>query len=201
MKKIFLALVLCLSLFVNTGCSFVLIGMLTRVSDKVTDPQKYGDFHRTVEIPDYYPESLSAYTVNDYCYFIEKNSRLCYEVFIDITLSENEFSEMLSSVNADSRKKSVKDAFHSPGYKDVIFYDEYEFSDETSFDAVESAHIEKVIYSEAESRIIFVLLYIEQYSYYEVEKIEFFKKLKIDPSQYSIKNNNAICRFLPRLVI
>lgn len=192
MKKIILVLILCASLLVNTGCSVLLISMLTRVSKKVTDPQEYGEFHNSVEIPEYYPEAISAYTVNDYCYVIEKNSSLCYEVFIDVSLSKGDFEALITSAMDDSRTKTVKGAQHSPEFKEIVFFDEYEFTAENEFDLLVSAHIEKVIYNEKESRIIYSLLYVEEYSYYKTQNVEFFQKLKISPEKYSVKDNNSI---------
>lgn len=192
MKKIILSLILCLSLLCNTGCAFIIISSLlnTDVSEKVTDPGEYGSFHDDVDIPSYYPKSLSGYTVNDYCYVIEKNSYLCYEIYLDITVPKEAFSSILSAVSADSRNKTVKDAYHSVNYKDVIFSDEFELALGGYINTVNSANIEKVIYNEAESRIIFVLINLEKYSYYSTDDIQYFTKLGIDPEKYLSQKNN-----------
>ena len=55
---------------------------------------------------------------------------------------------------------------------------------------VNSANIEKVIYNEAESRIIFVLINLEKYSYYSTDDIQYFTKLGIDPEKYLSQKNN-----------
>jgi len=189
MKKLLLVLVLCLSLFANTGCAFVLLSAIFTASDRVTDPNEYGDFHRSVDVPSYYPDSISGYTVNDYCYVIEKDARLCYEIYLDLTLDKADFDKLLSDVSADSRNKTVKGAYHSSDYMDVIFHDDYELSYD-SYGIVDSAHIEKVIYNEEESRIIFSLLYIEKESYYYTDSIEAFKKPNIDPEKYATRKTN-----------
>lgn len=193
MKKILLALILCFSLLANTGCSFLLVGaLLTNVSERETDPNQYGKFHKTVKVPDYYPESISNYTVKDYCYVIEKDSTLCYEIFIDVTMPKEDFDTMLSKIMANSRDKTVKDAFHSGDYKEIIFRDEYKFMFNEESGWVEKAEIEKVIYNKNEPRFIFVLLYVEQDSTYDLQSVEYFNKLRIDPFDYSSRKANEV---------
>ena len=192
MKKILLSLILCFSLFCNTGCAFIIISSLLNrdVSDTITDPDEYGTFHDDVDLPAYYPSSLSGYTVNDYCYVIEKNSTLCYEIYLDITVPADAFVSILGAVNADSREKTVKSAYHSAEYNDVIFSDDIDLTLGGYIDNINEAKVEKVIYNENESRIIFVLLYIEEYSYYSTDNVQYFKKLDIDPEKYLSQKNN-----------
>ena len=190
MKKIFLAMILCLSLFVNTGCSFFVIGLLSGlkdVSESTEDPAKYGDFHNDVKLPAYYPKSISNYKINGFSYKIEKNSTLCYEIFLDLTLSEDDFNLLIANVNADSRSKTVKSAYHSSEYKEIVFSDIFEYDYQ---EYVLDSNIEKVIYKDSEFRIIFVLLYTEELAYYPADNIEYFKKLNIDPQKYSTKSTN-----------
>lgn len=190
MKKILLSLVLCLSLFANTGCVFVLWSAIfgtSDISERITDPEKYGEFHDSVNVPAYFPGDISGYTVNNYCYAIEKGTYLCYEIFLDITLSEEDFTKVLSAVTSDGRTKVIKGAYHSDKYNDVIFSDEFTY-DLHSY--VEKANIEKVIYSEEKSRIIFTLLYVEENSFYHIDNVEFFKKLNITPEAYASRKTN-----------
>ena len=192
MKKLVLSLILCFSIFCNTGCAFIILSALfnSDVSETVTDPDEYGNFHDEVELPSYYPGSLSGYTVNDYCYVIEKSSHLCYEIYLDITVSSEAFTQILGAVGADSRTKTVKNAYHAFDYKDVIFSDSIDFALNGYTNSVNKANIEKVIYNESESRIIFVLLYIEENSYYNADDIQYFDKLNIDPEKYLSQKNN-----------
>lgn len=190
MKKILLTLILCLSLFVNTGCSFFVIGLLSGlkdVSESTEDPAKYGDFNKDVKLPAYYPKSISNYKINGFSYKIEKNSTLCYEIFLDLTLSEDDFNLLIANVNADSRSKTVKSAYHSSEYKEIVFSDIFEYDYQ---EYVLDSNIEKVIYKDSEFRIIFVLLYTEELAYYPVDNIEHFKKLNINPQEYSTKSTN-----------
>ena len=191
MKKILIILVLCVSLLVNTGCSFVLIGAAIRISDTVTDPSEYGNVHDSVQIPFYYPESITEYTVNSYFYAIEKDTALCYEIFLDLTVSEDELTSFISSITSDRRKKTITDSYNYVGYKEIVFFDEYAIATDRLFSktAIEAANIEKVLYSEENQRIIFVLLYIEENSGYHYDEIEYFKKLNIDPTNYKKQSN------------
>ena len=192
MKKLVLSLILCFSIFCNTGCAFIILSALLNsdVSETVTNPDEYGNFHDDVEIPSYYPGSLDGYTVNDYCYVIEKSSYLCYEVYLDITVPAEAFSGIIAAVNADSRAKTVKNAYHAFEYKDIIFSDYIDFALNGYTNSVNEANIEKVIYNESESRIIFALLYIEKNSYYDVNAIQYFAKLNIDIDEYLSQKNN-----------
>lgn len=192
MKKIILTLILCLSLLCNTGCTLILISSLlgSNDSETVTDAGKYGSFHDDVEIPSYYPETLSGYTVNDYFYTVDKSTTLCYEIYLDITVTEEAFTTVIAKVNADDRAKTVKSAYHSASYTDVIFSDEIDLALDGYIDKIESAKVEKVIYNEAESRIIFALLYVEELSYYSSDKVQYFKKLNIDLEKYLSQKNN-----------
>ena len=192
MKKILLSLILCFSLFCNTGCTFIILSSIFNrdVSESVTDPNEYGSFHDDVDLPSYYPASLSGYTVNDYCYVIEKSSTLCYEIYLDVTVPKDAFDSILAAVNADSRAKTVKSAYHSVDYNDVIFCDKIDLVLSGYIDNINEANIEKVIYNESESRIIFALLYIEEYSYYKTDDVHYFKKLNIDLEKYLSQKNN-----------
>ena len=190
MKKTLLALILCLSLFANTGCVFFIWDAITgnsNISERITDPQKYGEFHDSVNVPAYLPGDISNYTVNNYCYVIEKSAYLCYEIFLDITLSPEDFTKVLSTVTSNTRDKVVKGAFHSDKYNDVIFSDEFTYD---LYAYVEKANIEKVIYSQEKSRIIFAILYVEENSLYHINNVEFFKKLNITPEAYASRKMN-----------
>lgn len=191
MKKIILMLVLCFSIFCNTGCAFIIWELLTdtSVSEKTNDPQKYGDFHDEVKVPSYYPTTLSDYTVNYYSYSIESDLKLGYEIFLDITVSESAFTEIISRVLSVDQEKTVKDAYHSTKYKDVIFHNEFEYLFD-GYEDLDKAYIEKVIYNESDKRIIFALLYVEPYSDFEISDVEYFKRLNIDPAKYNVSNNN-----------
>lgn len=190
MKKIILVLVLCLSMVCNTGCALILWELLTNssISEKTTDPGKYGEFHDEVKLPPYYPADISGYAVNYYSYTIETGSATVYEIFLDITVSESEFAEIISRVNADSREKTIKGAYHSTEYKDIIFSNKFEYLNDGYTD-LDEANIEKVIYNESSRRIIFALLYVEPYSYFDVNDIEYFKRLNIDPAKYNPASN------------
>ncbi len=193
MKKILLALVICISLVANTGCSLFILGsalLSSGKSENITDPAKYGSFNSSVKIPDYYPESISAYTVSRYYYAMNSAPTLAYEIYLDITMPEADFEALMAKVTGDTRQKTTKDAFHSTDYNEIIFSDEYEFEYEEY--QVKSANIEKVIYHKTKPRVIFVLFLVEENGEYSLENVEYFKRLRIDPFDYYSRKTNEV---------
>ena len=193
MKKILLALVICISLVANTGCSLFILGsalLSSGKSENITDPAKYGSFNSSVKIPDYYPESISAYTVSRYYYAMNSAPTLAYEIYLDITMPEADFDALIAKVTSDTRQKTTKDAFHSTDYNEIIFSDEYEF--EYKYNEVKSANIEKVIYHKTKPRVVFVLFVVEEGGSYDLESIEYFNRLRIDPFDYHSRKTNEV---------
>ena len=194
MKKIILSLLLCFSVFASTGCSGILFGLLfgsSAAPTQTSDPKDYGKFDSSVQIPSYYPESVDGYTVNTYCYWTDRYTGPCYEIYLDITLPEESFTSLLNAARNDTRSKTVSVALHSSDYMELIFKNSYSPS-YFYYDAAESADIEKVIYSESEKRIIFVLLHVESDGTFPVSNIKYFTNLGIDHSKYSSGANNQI---------
>lgn len=195
MKKTFLAFTLAFTVFFTTGCLGILASPFTNTDsgtqDRVRSPEEYGKFYKKIQIPSYYPNSISEYTVNSYYYAVEEHSELCYEIFLDITVSESEFNTLLQSVKSDGREKKIGTAYHSTEYLEIIFNNDYTPS-YSYYGTVENANIEKVIYNEAEGRIIFVLLYVGEDGIYGINEIEYFKKLKISYDKYTNGDNNKI---------
>jgi hypothetical protein len=180
---ILLALTLCFSL---VGCG----GDVGFGEKRIVDPEEYGRWESYLSIPDFLPELLEGYRVNGYYYRLFAYMDICYEIFLDITVSEEQLNEILSSARANEKFIREQMAFYADGYSELVFEDYYSICrwDDPSFGInVDWADIDKIIYNEESLNVVFVCFHANDTEVYPLSEVEYFNRFNISEEDY-VKN-------------
>ncbi|MEE1061298.1 MAG: hypothetical protein UH080_05680 [Ruminococcus sp.] len=188
MKKALICLLSVLMLLSFVGCSV-----------EESSPEAYGDWKQYHTAPSFLPESIEEYTVNDYSYTLYNYMDTCYEIYLDITVDKQQFDYLLEAAKHCSEIYEEDNEFgfsggyteidsvFSKGYKEIVFTNEYERGETDSHDNQEQvwlANINKVIYNPETLNIIYVSFCAEDAGVHDVEKIAYFNRFSITPSEY-----------------
>lgn len=159
--------------FSLSGCDFG--------SKRISDIGQYGQYESYIELPEFFPDSVEGYTVNAYAYNLESWMDTCYEIFLDITVTESQFGELLSEVVGQG-----KECYYSEGFYEVVFEDSYDiFAEEDNAQQVVGyADIEKVIYNPETHRIMYVALHANDTGVYPLKDVAYFNFFNIDETEY-----------------
>lgn len=154
----------------------------------INDTDKYGEAHFGVKLPDYFPSDIEGYTVNAYSYRVYSNLDISYEAVLDITVTEEQFDEIIENVKKKRPYYSEIESYYAKGYKELVFNDEYTIdrshrakSEEAS---VYHALIKKVVYNPEELRIVFVDFDPFDSYVYPLKEVEYFNMFGIDEEEY-----------------
>ena len=188
MKRHFLrfistALIIVSFLTVLTSCEARVIGF---GSQKITDPAEYGNFG-VIDAPFFFPESTEGYIVNSYSYTLELYLDICYEIFLDLTVSEEEMTKLTSAARSKAGYKYESKPYYDNGYTEIVFNDIYSegpVDDTTGEGSVGYAIIEKIIYNKENGNIIYVQFIAYDYSVYALSDVAYFNRFKINDIEY-----------------
>ena len=183
MKRIYIFLLLiCVCLF-PVGCASTLgIGTFRENS-----AEKYGEWEAYQTAPSFLPEKIDEYTVNAYSYTLYNYFDTCYEIFLDITVSEAQFNELVDKAEQYSDTYIKTDAYYSEAYTEIVFTDVYEIGGINKHDDLQQvgwADIDKVIYNPESFNIIYVSFHANDTDVYDVENISYFNRFSITPEEY-----------------
>ena len=103
-----------------TGCSELGIGAIQE-----TSPTKYGEWEKYHTAPSFLPQKIDDYTVNAYSYTLYNYLDTCYEIFLDITVSEERLNELIGNARQRSDVLIEKETYYSNGYTEIVFADMY----------------------------------------------------------------------------
>lgn len=158
-------------------------------SKRVTDIQQYGKLEHYIELPEFFPNSVEGYSVNAYAYNLESWMDVCHEIFLDITVTESQFDDLLS----EDMSNSVE-CYYSDGFYEIVFQDSYTiFNDEHNEEQVVGyADIEKIVYNPETCRIVFVVFHANDTGVYPLKDVAYFNCFNIDENEYvkHLKDNN-----------
>ena len=184
MRRTFLLPLLCMCLLFSGCSSFLGMGTIQE-----TSPDKWGAWEKYHDAPDFLPESIDDYTVNEYSYTLYNYMDTCYEIYLNITVNEKQFDELLSALREHSPDISVeREASYAEGYTEIVFSDEYvrgETDKQDGNEQVGTAKIDKVIYNAETGNIIYVSFHAEDTDVYDVENIAYFKHFSLTPAEYT----------------
>lgn len=183
MKKKVISLILICMFVLLTGCS-ELLGMGTI---QETSPQKYGEWEKYHTAPSFLPQKIDEYTVNTYSYTLYNYMDTCYEIFLDITVSEEQFDELVEKARQYSDKYIERETYYSDEYTEIVFADEYEkgeINEHDSLEQVGTAKIDKIIFNPETLNIIYVSFHAEDTGVYDVERITYFNRFSITSDEY-----------------
>lgn len=165
-----------------TGCSELGIGTIQE-----TSPAKYGEWEKYHTVPSFLPQKIDDYTVNAYSYTLYNYMDTCYEIFLDITVSEEQFNELIENARQCSDVLIERETYYSEGYTEIVIADMYEKGDINEHDGLEQvgiAEIDKVVYNPETFHILYVSFHAEDTSVYDVERIAYFNRFSIAPDEY-----------------
>ena len=172
-RRILLVLMIISIVTALSGCDFG--------SKRISDIEQYGQYESYIELPDFFPTSVEGYAVNAYAYNLESWMDTCYEIFLDITVTESQFEELLSEVIDQG-----EECYYSEGFYEVVFEDSYDiFTEENNAQQVVGyADIEKVIYDPETYRIIYVTFHANDTGVYPLEDVAYFNCFDIVETEY-----------------
>jgi len=183
MKK--LICVFLLAVVLLTSCN----GDIGFGSGHTSNPADFGKWNKSfVAEHSFLPRSLDGFTVNAYSYTYDAYMDICYEIFVDLTVTKEQLSELIAAARADGRPYSESAAYYASGYREIVFMDVYEISDyeDGSGDKyVGWADIEKVIYNEETCNIIYECFHANDTSVYSLSDVAYFKRFGIDEEKYA----------------
>lgn len=172
--RILLALMMISAVFSLFGCDFG--------SKRISDAEQYGQFESYIDLPEFFPESVDGYTVNAYAYHLESWMDTCYEIFLDITVTESQFDALLSGIIGQG-----KECYYADGFYEVAFQDSYDLFTEAGNmqQVVGYADIEKVIFNPETCRIVYVALHANDTGVYPLENVAYFRCFNIEETEYA----------------
>ena len=138
---------------------------------------------------EFIPYYTDEYTINNFSFINYVYLDTCYEVFLDITVTEEQFEDLISK--AKSHGEFVEqDTWYANGYTEIVFEDDYHLGHGYFEDCADVtptvgwATIEKVIYNSKTLNIIYVCFHSWDTRVYKVDDIRYFKYFEIDPEEY-----------------
>lgn len=189
MKKIIAMALLICTVLASAGCA-ELTGFGTV---HMTEPEKYGKWERYHEAPSFLPETLDTDTVNAYSYTLYSYFDVCYEIFLDITVSQEQFGNLIERAKQYSDVYTETAADYAEGYTEIVFSDAYQRGELDEYDGLEqvgTAAIDKVIYRTDTCNIIYVSFHADDTGVYDVENVAYFNRFSILPEEY-VKNRTT----------
>ncbi len=181
-KKVMLFILICMAILL-AGCS----GIFGMGTIQENSPEKYGEWEKYHTAPTFLPERIDEYTINTYSYTLYNYMDTCYEIFLDITVSEEQFNELIEEAKQYTDTYMERETFYSEGYTEIIFADAYKKGETSKYDGLEqvgTAKIDKVIYNPETLHIIYVSFYAEDTGVYDVENIAYFNRFSITTDEY-----------------
>ena len=160
----------------------------------ITDVGKYGDVESYIDFPKFFPETVEDYGVNSYSYTLYSYFDTCYEIYLDITVTEKQLIELISKVRAYSTSAVEKDAYYAEGYYEIVFTDEYTINAEAERANVWNAKIEKVIYNPVTFNIVFESFDAFDSGVYPLNEVAYFNRFGIDQVEYERFVNGVVKR-------
>lgn len=147
------------------------------------DPKQYSRKDGEITVG-YFPETLDGYTVNSYSYTTYRYMDTCTEIFLDLTVSEEQLQSLLSQVKNYPRSHTEQKAYYDSNYNEIVFCDTYSVSEYSDNRNVGNAEITKVIYNEKTHNIIFEYFYAFDSGVYPLNKVAYFQRFHINEQEY-----------------
>ena len=152
---------------------------------KTYDVNEYGKNYAIAPCS-FLPESIEKYQVNKYSCTKYVYLDDCQEIFLDITVTEEQLQEIIKDSRNNSNYRYEKNAFYNEEYKEIVFQDVYtiDYENGETTNNVGWADIDKIIYCEKTLNVIFVCFHANDSFVHDVDEVEYFKKFSIDQEEY-----------------
>ena len=155
-------------------------------SKHIEDPQKYGEWESYLEAPSFFPASVDGYQVNGYSYTLFAYMDICFEIFLDITVSAEQLEALLREAASYNDGYSESEAYYADGYTEIVFEDSYE-AQERAINGernVGRADIEKIIYNPESLNIVYVCFHANDTGVYPLDEVAYFNRFSIREEEY-----------------
>ena len=154
----------------------------------IEDPALYGQhWDDYLDAPAYLPASVEPYSVNRYAYTLYAYMDICYEIFLDLTVTKEQLAELIAHAKS-SGSCYEQAAYYANGYIELVFSDEYALHPHPDTDDVPrvwQANVKKVVYNPDTCNMIFVDLYCFDSGVYALEDVEYFSRFGIRETEYA----------------
>lgn len=168
------------------GCMSIVALLASFEEVHEEDPAKYGEFSDYVELPTWFPESIEEYDVQGYSYRLLAYMDICYEVYVDVIMSETQLEETLRAAIDARGLRFERDAYYADGFYEFVFEDEY-MTYETNEDGekcVGWATVEKIVYNPTTCEVIFECFRAHDTGVYPLEDVAYFNRFNIEEEEY-----------------
>ena len=136
----------------------------------------------------YFPKSINDFTVNSYSYNTYRFLDTCTEDFLDITVTADQFDELIQGAKDAMGIYIEQTAYYNPDYTEIIQKYEYDsyIHDLYSYNSgsVDRADIYKVIYNKKTNNIIYEYFYGIDSDVYPISEIAYFNRFNISSAEY-----------------
>lgn len=185
LKKINLFFTIFVIMMLLSSCNTVL------GTKYVTNPKKYGKWETYLDVPTFLPSNINNYHVNSYSYTLYAYMDICYEIFLDITVSEEQFNKLLADARNYPDYKYGQNAYYDDGYIEIVYKDYYSIyhREEDIVANVGGANIEKIIYNKETLNIIYVCFHANDTGVYDLTDVAYFRRFSITEEEY-VENIN-----------
>ena len=148
--------------------------------------KRYGKWETYLDVPSYLPASVSDYQVNGYSYTLYAYLDICFEIFLDITVTQEQFDQLVNEAKEYSNFVCEQEAYYCDGYTEIVYKDSYEIfrNEDATTENVGRAHIEKIIYNPETLNIIFVCFHTMDGDVYKLDDLAYFKRFSIKENEY-----------------
>jgi hypothetical protein len=150
------------------------------------DVSEYGEYVKKYEAPDFLPDTLDDVTVVKYCYTAEAYFSRAVEIYLEVTVPEENFDDYIKDIMDSEESHNTKTAYYDSSYIEIIFKDDYEIYEYEEDDAqiVGIADVQKVIYSPETHTVIFECLYVDESAVLYLDQVVYFARFEIDEYEY-----------------
>ena len=155
--------------------------------DKYVDTaQEYGEWESYLDVPSFLPDSIDDYQVNSYSYRLLAFMDICYEIFVDISVTEEQLDRLIASAKEHPDYRCEKEAYYADGYTELVFEDSYEiYHREADIEPnVGWADIEKIIYNAETLNVIYVCFHANDTGVYDLDDVAYFNRFSIQEEEY-----------------
>jgi hypothetical protein len=150
------------------------------------DVSEYGEYVKKYEAPDFLPDTLDDVTVVKYCYTAEAYFSRAVEIYLEVTVPEENFDDYIKDIMDSEKSHNTKTAYYDSSYIEIIFKDDYEIYEyeEDEMQMVGIADVQKVIYSPETYTVIFECLYVDESAVLYLDQVVYFARFEIDEYEY-----------------
>lgn len=199
MKRLFVAALIALSLFLLTACQFLytvpIFGFIFASMGTYyeNNPESYAKAVQYIDEFAALPEKLEGLIVNEYAYTRYEYMDTCVELFIDLTVTDDQMATLLEKARQTSGVLTERAAYYAEGYFEIVYADSYTIHED--IERVGNAYIQKIVYNEETGNVIYEHFDAFDTGVYELKDVAYFNRFGIDQAEYvkhTIDENNGV---------